>query len=138
MSQINDLIKRAHDTAKAKGFYERGQNVGERLMLIVSELGEALEAHRKNRWASIGVFDAEIKPTLCVLDDRGEIVQRVESPIFKELFTERIKDTFQDEIADSVIRILDLCGAMGIDLERHIDLKMKYNEGRPHKHGKAY
>jgi NTP pyrophosphatase (non-canonical NTP hydrolase) len=39
------------------------------------------------------------------------------------------------ELADAVIRIADLCGAIGIDLNDAIEAKMKYNETRPHRHG---
>lgn len=42
------------------------------------------------------------------------------------------------ELADAVIRIADLCGALGIDLEEAIAKKMKYNESRPCLHGKKY
>ena len=42
------------------------------------------------------------------------------------------------ELADAVIRIADLCGHLGIDLDAVIRLKMTYNEGRPHKHGKQF
>ncbi len=42
------------------------------------------------------------------------------------------------ELADAVIRIADLCGYMGIDLESVISEKMKYNESRPYRHGKNY
>lgn len=42
------------------------------------------------------------------------------------------------ELADAVIRIADLCGYMGIDLENAIEIKMKYNEKRPYKHGKQF
>lgn len=42
------------------------------------------------------------------------------------------------ELADAVIRIADLCGHLGIDLEAAIDLKMAYNETRPFKHGKRF
>lgn len=42
------------------------------------------------------------------------------------------------ELADAVIRIADLCGALGIDLEEAIAKKMKYNESRPYRHGKKY
>jgi len=31
-----------------------------------------------------------------------------------------------------------MCEDLGIDLRRHIELKMRYNELRPAKHGKAY
>jgi NTP pyrophosphatase (non-canonical NTP hydrolase) len=53
-------------------------------------------------------------------------------------FKENIKDTFEDELADTVIRILDLCGARGIDLEKHIYLKLKYKATRERMHGKNY
>jgi NTP pyrophosphatase (non-canonical NTP hydrolase) len=39
------------------------------------------------------------------------------------------------ELADVVIRVADLCGRMGIDLEEAIRLKSTYNETRPHRHG---
>lgn len=42
------------------------------------------------------------------------------------------------ELADAVIRIADLCGALGIDLEEVIAKKMGYNESRPYRHGKKY
>ena len=42
------------------------------------------------------------------------------------------------ELADAVIRIADLCGHLGIDLEAAIALKMDYNETRPFKHGKRF
>lgn len=42
---------------------------------------------------------------------------------------------FGVELADAVIRILDLCGYLGIDLESEIELKHNYNTTRPHRHG---
>lgn len=39
------------------------------------------------------------------------------------------------ELADAVIRIADLCGYLGIDLEDVVALKMAYNAKRPHRHG---
>lgn len=39
------------------------------------------------------------------------------------------------ELADTVIRIFDLCGKMGLDLEGAIMAKMAYNKTRKHKHG---
>lgn len=41
------------------------------------------------------------------------------------------------EMADCVIRICDLVGAMGWDLGRAITEKMAYNANRPYKHGKV-
>lgn len=146
---ITEIIKQAHDNAVEKGFYscycteckkysncdseyrepagscddaECDKNIGELLMLIVSELGEALEAHRKNNFTDIKLFE------YCQLNN-GE---------FSINFVDYIKDTFEDELADAVIRICDMCGYLGIDLEKHIELKMKYNATREYKHGKKY
>ena len=35
-------------------------------------------------------------------------------------------------------RIFILAGSLGIDIERHIELKMQYNQSRPRLHGKKY
>lgn len=122
--EIKELIQKAHSNAVEKGFYPEGEqkNIGELLMLVVSELGEALEAHRKGTYPIYEMFQSEI--------DEGRP--------FQEAFKNHIKDTLHDELADAVIRICDMCGYMGIDLEKHIELKMKYNEAREHKHGKKY
>jgi len=44
----------------------------------------------------------------------------------------------REEVADVAIRLFDLCGALGIDLENEIALKMAKNEDRPFRHGKQY
>lgn len=42
---------------------------------------------------------------------------------------------FTEEIADVVIRCLDITGTLGIDLEAAIRSKMLRNEARPHRNG---
>lgn len=39
------------------------------------------------------------------------------------------------ELADTIIRILDTCGAYTIDIDAAVRMKMRYNEGRPYRHG---
>ena len=43
---------------------------------------------------------------------------------------------FKEEIADTFIRLLDICGSMNIDIECEIKTKMAENNERPKKHGK--
>ena len=43
---LNDLAKLCHSIAVEKGFWDKDRNLGEALMLIVTELAEAMEAHR--------------------------------------------------------------------------------------------
>lgn len=42
------------------------------------------------------------------------------------------------ELADTIIRILDMAGAFGWDVAGALVAKMEYNKGRSYKHGKAF
>lgn len=122
-----DYAREINRNAKEKGFWDEERNTGEMLMLIVSEISEAMEADRKDEFC---------KPEACeimsVFDFNTERKQWVNA------FELHIKDSFEDELADAMIRIMDLAYAKGIDIEKHILLKMNYNSQRPHKHGKKY
>jgi len=121
---LTELSKQIHENNKLKGFDASKENVGQSLMLIVSELGEAVEAHRNNRFADMVNYPSAIS---------------TKSELFKEHFKLSIKDTFEDELADSIIRLLDLCGALNIDIETHVKLKTEYNKTRSFMHGnKSY
>jgi len=189
---LNLLRDKVHENAVKHGFWEGERSITTCLALIHSEVSEVLDADRTNRHA--GDLDAE----------NGMLIETLG---WKEWFESYIKDTFEDELADVVIRCLDLCGKHGIDLdglieeeeeqekseatwfvgdndtpsrlcaihwlisctyrtaphstlhadmrdiisavlelakieqidiEKHIELKMKYNESREYKHGEEY
>lgn len=42
----------------------------------------------------------------------------------------------EEELADFVIRALDVSSRLGIDIQRAIEIKHEYNKTRPYKHGK--
>lgn len=105
-----------------KGFWDKDLNLGEKLMLITCELSEAMEAHRRGQPANTEDY----------LNDC------VDGKFNRESFEENIKDSFEDEIADSIIRLLDLCGGLGIDIDFHVNEKLEYNSTRPRMHGKKY
>jgi NTP pyrophosphatase (non-canonical NTP hydrolase) len=44
----------------------------------------------------------------------------------------------KEELADSIIRIFDLCGYMNIDIDSAVRDKMSANYNRPVKHNKRY
>ena len=44
---LSDFCEYCHGIAREKGFWDEQRNVGEALMLIVTELAEAMEGHRK-------------------------------------------------------------------------------------------
>lgn len=95
-------IHECHRRAEKKGFWDKKRNKGEAIALVITELCEALEAHRNNKK---GMFQ---------------------------------KDTFEDELADTFIRLFDLCGDWAPKIEQQIVWKMNYNKNRPYKHGKEY
>ena len=129
MKTLNELRDEIHENAKNKGFWDSPRETGTLLMLCVSELAEAMEADRVGKHSYTTGIDELIKAGY-TCDD---------SPVsYKSYFELDVKDTFEDELADTIIRILDLCGAKGIDIEKHIELKIKYNATRERMHGKKY
>jgi len=191
---LNKLRDEIHDNAVKHGFWEGERSIAECLVLIHSEVSEALEADRNGKYAK-----GNIKP-----ETIEWMAKTWEKITFLENFILKVKDTFEDELADVVIRCLDLCGHLeidvdkemehelsrnifknaktiaeqllelhcwityavtddsygeeyssssivgiidvtmelaklhNIDIEKHIELKMKYNETREYKHGKKY
>lgn len=123
---LNQLAEQIYQMNKEKGFWDKEINIGEKLMLVTSELAEALEADRK------GMNNPNLKNFL------KEIDKPLTKEEFQQAFRFNIKDHFQDEIADAIIRLFDLCGGLGINIETHIALKLAYNQTRPNKHGKKY
>lgn len=121
---INELSKQIHENNKAKGFYEDEKNIGEMLALIHSEVSEALEADRKGRTVSHKF--------------QRSWSEKLSDKAFKEMFEANVKDSFEDELADIMIRVMDLSAFKGVDIEGHIMAKLRFNAMRPYKHGKKY
>lgn len=112
MGQITELVQEAHKTAIEHGWWEKEPDFGTLIALCHSELSEALEEYRK------GSSPKEIRETIAA----GPMIPRKPEGI-------------PSELADTVIRIFDMCGFYRIDLEDSILRKMRYNKNRPYKHG---
>lgn len=121
---INELAKEIHKNALDKGFYEKPRNVAEMLMLMVTEISEACEADRKDFYVKYHSMDA--------------INGWVSDKDFADAYKEHVKGSFEEEMADIVIRVMDMCAFKKIDLEAHIKAKMRYNSTREKYHGKKY
>lgn len=121
--EINKTMELVHKNAIEKGFFEQPKNIGEMLCLIHSEVSEALEADRSNKYTEANIFVVNG----WTHDDE-----------FKHEYRKNVKGTFEEEMADIVIRVFDLCAFKKIDLEQHIKAKMRYNSMREKYHGKKY
>lgn len=102
---IEELQKDIHENAKAHGWWDEERTFGELIALCHSELSEALEEYRNGRDMTEGYLNKG-KP-----------------------------EGIPVELADVVIRIMDMCEHYGIDLESAILEKHRYNLTRPYKHG---
>ena len=127
---LNEIRDAIHNNSVAKGFWnEPNTNITEKIMLVVTELSEAVEAMRKLDVNELIVGIVQCNEIISDFDITGYCGHN---------FKEFIKDSVGDEFADSIIRILDLCGRLGIDIEGHIKYKMEYNSTRAHMHGKTF
>ena len=112
---FNEIGKDFLRVSSAHGFTtgaESLMHVAEKLMLVVDEVAEAHEEVRKVN----GVED---------LKNVYYLPSKPNKP-----------EGFPIEIADAVIRLIQLASALGIDLDEVVKLKNAYNETRPFRHGK--
>jgi len=128
MKTINELSEEIHQNAINKGFWPNGIDLPKALMLTVSEISEALEADRNDKYSDV----IEFEKMLSIDELKGDDSHFIAS------YNINIKNTFNEEIADAVMRLFDIAKYKGIDLQFHIEQKMRYNKLRPHKHGKKY
>lgn len=93
--RISDLVSNSYRVARQHGFHEDYHSPAHYMMLVLSEIGEMVEADRKNRRFDIekyrNAFDSDIV-----------------------MFEKYVKDTFEDEMADVVIRLCDFCGSLNV------------------------
>lgn len=141
--KIKELIKKSFKNSSDKGFHKIYDNLrkgakrkedkkilndlitSQKLLLIISELSESLESMRHNKYSNLS-------------EEEINILNLQSNNVFISEFEKRVKDTFEDEIADVFIRLGDLCGMLNIDIDTHIELKHRYNETRDKMHGKNF
>lgn len=69
--------------------------------------------------------------------ETGTMLALIHSEVSEALEADRKGDAenFAEELADVCIRVFDLCGLKGIDLDNEIRKKMEKNKKRTYKHG---
>ena len=105
---INDWVTEIHEYSKLKGWWDNFRPDSEIFALIVSELGEAIEASRD------GIDDMMFEAST------GKPVG------------------VSTELIDALIRIMDFFGYKGWDMEKILETKHQYNLKRPYRHNKKW
>lgn len=115
---MNEWASRIHGWAVGKGWWSRPTDtIPAKLLLIHSEISEAAECLRDARPCPKGAPDFDY-------DDLRDLKRWEGKPV-----------GFALEIADTIIRCLDLCAQVGIDIDEVVRQKMEYNASREHRHG---
>ena len=100
---------RAHDNAVAHGFWSEDDPANLNTIL-----------------AKIALMHSELSEAIEAVRHHNPPDDKI--PAFSGL---------EAELADCIIRIMDLCPALDLRVAPALIAKMAYNRGRPHKHGKA-
>jgi len=110
---LNELAEYVYNIAKDVGFHTRTElPIGDMVANIHSEVSELWEAYRKN--------------------ELNYACDKVEKMV--ELGLHPLTCA-SEEIADILIRTLDLAKAMDIDVDKAVQVKCEYNKTRPHRNG---
>lgn len=127
---INRLSEAAHTRARASGFWDPigySQAMSETGVPDPDEplcpLGEMAIAQK------VALIHSEVSEALEALRDGHIHMTRGECGK---------PEGFVVELADAIIRIADVAGAMKLDLDAAIVAKVEYNTERPRRHGKRF
>lgn len=122
MNTLNEIADAVHLNAISKGFHPEEQslhtfmaNQCNNIHAEVTELWDSWRAGTQNKLCD----KAEAMLGLSITDENGDGLTQQE-----------------EELADIIIRALDVSRRLKIDIQRAIELKHAYNITRPFKHGK--
>lgn len=123
---INELAKEVHANAVAHGFWEKPPTLPEALCLIHGEVSEALEEYRDGKPLVYGTcaVSADDCEHYAACHGAGENDPKKCKP-----------EGVAVELADVLLRTLDLMEALGVDVDAVVMAKHRYNLGREFKHG---
>ncbi len=121
---INDLVKQTGETNKEKGWRDIKRSQLEDLALVVTEVAEAMEEVRHG----------DSRPAIYQFDRSRDDYKIIPHSNVNWDNTQK-PEGVAIELADAVIRIMDMFDNYGWDLEQALKVKMDYNKTRSYRHG---
>lgn len=109
---LNKLRDEAYRIACEHGFHEEEHRDEHWLMLVITEISEAVDADRKGRRANYSEFTKDMEEYKVFLPPEER------KRLFNLYFVKYIKGSVEEELADVVIRLLDFAGLKKVDLSK--------------------
>lgn len=115
---LDELSDVAHDNAVKHGFYDE-----------YSDIYDALSRLDKPDLMKSVTRDMTLAQLAKIAGEVGEAVEAIQK--------DKGPDDFAEELADIIIRTLDLAAVACLSIGEAVAKKMAFNESRPYKHGKT-
>lgn len=129
---LTEFAKEVHENAKAHGWWDEEHSFAEIVALCHSELSEALEEYR-NQNLLIYYNCCNVKGHPCAIESKNGCLNHQKEDICSH--RGKKPEGVAVELADCILRILDYCGRVEIDIEDIVKKKHEYNKTRPYRHG---
>lgn len=123
---INKLATEVYQNNKEKGFWEDYFTLTNLSDNYVKDSAQAKAVHSLFIAQRIALIHSELSEALEA--DRKDLMD--------DKLTHR--KGLEVELADALIRILDMAGGLELDIGGAVEEKLAYNKSRPYRHGKAY
>lgn len=126
MPTIAEVQAAAHANAVAKGFWRNYPET----TYEDPDTGESVHAF-------VLSVDQTLAKLMLITTEVAEAAEDVRTGATRTVMSDSGKpEGLPSELADIVIRIMDVCGGLGIDLEFEIERKVIFNRSRPPMHNK--
>ena len=113
-----EICRKAHENAVEHGFWEKRNSNEHCIMLVITEIAEMVNADRKDRHADTADYRNGLACGERVARDCRPDTDIYRSTRPARVFENTIKDTVEDEMADTYIRLADLAESLGLDFTR--------------------
>jgi hypothetical protein len=131
MNEMDRLQRQINLWAESKGWNQNlsDRSFGDWCALITSEISEAYEDYRNHRGLTELYFEDALGKKYSLNEYHD--LQRAEPNVVHNFKPCGIPIEF----ADAMIRMLHLADFLGFNMYNMIEMKMRYNETRSHRHG---
>lgn len=134
--EIKQFAKEVHENAVKHGWWDEERSFGDLIALVHSELSEALEEYRNGHKPDETYYSCKAPATESTNTEKFKGCPVCPAPCNNQCAGHFGKmEGIPSELADVIIRVLDMAEHYGIDIEAALTEKHAYNLTRPYKHG---